>query len=181
MFVPLAMLTLACAAGHGWCGEPDAPPPSATQEYHVRALDPRVREWIRIGGSHSPTFRALLDRLTASDVIVYLEIVDQISSGADGHTIFVAGAERVRYLRIQLTGRARPVESVALLGHELQHAVEVADAPCVRNPEGFAALYRRDENGSRQLDSVAARAAGRRITDELASRPSGMSVKRGER
>ena len=53
---------------------------------------------------------------------------------------------------------------VALLGHELQHAVEVASAPDVMTPAQLATLYRRIgvPMGPGRYDSDAARTTGYR-------------------
>ena len=56
-----------------------------------------------------------------------------------------------RYLRISLDRRYGSGQRLTLLGHELQHAVEIADAPWVTDHEGVATLYRsigfRSDNG----------------------------------
>ena len=149
----------------------DVPAPaSAAREYHVRGVDSRVRDWIRIGASGSLTFSTLLDRLATSDVIVYVEIVPRISTGVSGHLLFVTSTRTVRYLRVALADDGGRTEMVSRLGHELQHAVEIADAPCVRDSEAVARFYQAiggtDMGGSR-YDSAAARAAGERVREEL--------------
>jgi len=147
----------------------DAPPsPTATREYHVRALDPRVREWMRLGAAGSPTFNELLNRLAASDVIVYVQVVDRIPGGADGQIFFVTSTDTARYLRIEIEDRGRPFAKVSLLGHELQHAVEIAGAPRVRDSQAMATMYLRVGDPSTWYDSPAARLIGERVRDELA-------------
>ena len=69
-----AAVLISCAVS----GPADPVAPAATREYHVRALDPRVREWIKLGAAHSRTLDDLLSRLTKSDLIVYVEMVDRI-------------------------------------------------------------------------------------------------------
>lgn len=141
---------------------------TATREYHVRALDPRVREWISLGSTHSRTFNELLNHLTKSDLIVYVEIVHSIPAGAAGQTSFVTSTDTARYLRIELAGGGSLFEMVSLLGHELQHAVEIADAPRVRDSRGMATMYLRAGDTSTRYDSAAARLTGERVRDELA-------------
>lgn len=141
---------------------------TATREYHVRALDPRVREWISLGAMHSRTFSDLLNHLTKSDLIVYVQIVDSIPGGAAGQTAFVTSTDTARYLRIELAGGGSLFEMVSLLGHELQHAVEIADAPRVRTSRGLATMYLQAGGTSTRYDSAAARLTGERVRDELA-------------
>lgn len=152
----------------------DSPAPSAPVDSigsRVRALDPRTRDWIRIGTTQSPTFRALLARLSASDLIVYIEIVDGIIGGSAGRLYLVTATSSVRYLRIELVAQGNVREMVALVGHELQHAVEIADARQVRDRQALALLYLgMGENplDRSRYDSVAARVTEERVRSELA-------------
>src|SRR5688572_131639 len=94
---------------------PGAPlPPAVPREYHVRAVDPRVRDWIGLGATYSRTFSQLLDRLGRSDLIVYVQIVDRIPGGATGRLLFVTSTHIARYLRIELDGRGNLFEIVSL-------------------------------------------------------------------
>jgi hypothetical protein len=149
------------------------PTPSiAARDHHVRALDRRVHEWIRIGSSGSRTFSALMDRLAASDLIVYVQIVNRLPGGGHGQLSFLASTTTVRYVRIDLVRDGRAAEMVALLGHELQHAVEIANAPRVRDSQSMAILYLHLDGihakGTR-FDTAEARITGSRVKDELAA------------
>jgi hypothetical protein len=151
----------------------DAPTPVIdARQHHVRATDARVREWLRVGAAGSRTFNILLDRLAASDLIVYVRVVDRIPGGAQGQLAFMTATSTVRYVRIDLVPDGSTAVMVALLGHELQHAVEIADAPRVRDSQSMAVLYLLIEGihtkGTR-YDTVAARVTGDRVKDELAS------------
>ena len=163
----------------------DCPAPSAPIDpigSHVRALDARTQEWIRIGTTQSPTFRALAARLAASDLILYIEIVDGIIGGSAGRLYFVTATRSVRYVRIELVAQGNVREMVALVGHELQHAVEVANAPQVRDRQALALLYLgMSENGLNrtQFDSVAARVTEERVRSELAGYRSGVPAHTG--
>ncbi len=158
-----AAVLISCAVS----GPAEPVVPTATREYHVRALAPRVREWIKLGAAHSHTLDELLSRLTKSDLIVYVEMVDRIPSGAAGQIFFVTTTETARYLRIELDSRGSLVEILATLGHELEHAAEIAAAPHVRDSRGMAAMYLRPGAPSTWYDSVAARHTGERVKDEL--------------
>lgn len=153
--------------------EPESSAPSKRDPiaYHVRAVNPHAQEWIRVGTSESKTFRTLLARLGASDLIVYIEIVNRIIGGAAGHLYFVTATADVRYVRIEVVADRSAREMVALLGHELQHAVEIADARHVRDSRAMALLYLgMTENlpGTR-YDSVEARLTEERVRRELSS------------
>lgn len=60
-----------------------------------------------------------------------------------GKLIFVTAAGGVRYLRIRLACTLTGVRQIAMLGHELRHAVEVANAPWVLDESSLADEYRR--------------------------------------
>lgn len=162
--------TLALAPGPG--ADP-SPAVVATDgiAFHVRAIDSRAQEWIRAGAAASRTFRSLLTRLGESDLIVYVEIVDRIVGSAVGQLYFVAAIGGVRYVRIEVVADGDASSMVALVGHELQHAVEVADAPHVRDSKALGMLYRGMlENAFAGLhyDSVAARVTEGRVKSEVA-------------
>jgi len=151
---------------------PDSSAPSGPADpiaFHVRAVDPQAQEWIRVGASASKTFRKLLARLASSDLIVYVEIVDRIIGGAAGHLYFVTAAAGVRYVRIEVVADGTVGEMVTLLGHELQHAVEIADARQVRDPQSMARLYlgMTENLPSTKYDSVAARVTEERVRREI--------------
>ncbi|MBI4264084.1 MAG: hypothetical protein HY657_06900 [Acidobacteria bacterium] len=99
-------------------------------EHHVRTTDLYLRELIRDAVDTSPTFRALVARLQRSDVIVYVSREGTLPS-VDGQLTFRVASGGVRYLAIRLAWNRTPRRHVASLAHELQHAVEIADAPWV--------------------------------------------------
>jgi hypothetical protein len=83
-----------------------------------------------------------------------------------------------RFLRIQLNRAGSHEWLVALLGHELQHAIEVVEAPDVRSAADLGGLYRRIgvPIGPDTFDSVAARQAGYTVRHELTARGTGLRV-----
>jgi len=167
--MPLAIPLLICMLAFG----PATPtreraPIADTIDYHVRATDPLVRAWIRNGGAESPTLNRLLAQLTASDVIVHLVLLDRIGGGVDGQLSFVTATPLARYLRIELTRLGGRADMIALIAHELQHAVEVARSPRVRDPQSLATLYLQlgdSMRDPRHFDSVAAR-----LTEDIVRR-----------
>jgi hypothetical protein len=138
--------------------------------YHVRATDASTREWLRTGAIQSGTFRALLGRLALSDLIVYVGTVDRIAGGAAGQLSFTLATPTVRYVRIELAATGNVREMIALVAHELQHAVEIAAAPQVRDPQAMALLYLGMGQGGDHArhESRAARVIEARVRTELA-------------
>lgn len=136
---------------------------------HVRTQDRNVRHLLKRGFHRSPTFAQLMARLEHSDVLVYIEEVPRLPGGLDGRMMMLPTAHGQRYVRIQIVLRGAPDESVAILGHELQHAIEVAQASGVSDQAQLTALYQRIgmRGGPHVYDTIAAQEVGRVIRREL--------------
>src|SRR5215472_211854 len=122
------------------------PPPSAVLESptrHVRTTNPYVSKLLRDGFYRSPTFARLVTRLERSDLIVYVELLPRMPSGIEGRMMMMPRTHDHRYVRIQMGMQGSATDDIALLGHELQHARELADAPGVIDMTGFVALFER--------------------------------------
>jgi hypothetical protein len=111
-----------------------------------------------------------VEALDRSDVIVYIETSRSMPSSLAGRMLIAAGPANQRYLRIQISAAPRGVELISLIGHELQHALEVAASPQVRDEQSLITLYRAIGHGPRgqhKYDTVAAQNAGRQVRTEL--------------
>ena len=140
--MPLAVTLLVWMLGnHPAAPARDLVRDSDTVEFHVRATDPVLRGWIGNGAAESRTLRDLLSRLTASDVIVHLVLVDRLPNGAEGQLYFVTTTPTARYLRAEIVRRGSRSDTIALVAHELQHAAEIAGAPRVRDARSMATFY----------------------------------------
>ena len=136
---------------------------------HVRTQDRSVRLLLKRGFNRSTTFAHLMARLEHSDVIVYIEEVPRLPGALEGRMMMLPTAHGQRYVRIQIALHGTPDESVALLGHELQHAIEVAQELAVNDQTQLAALYQRigTRGGPHVYDTFAAQEIGRVIRREL--------------
>jgi len=150
--------------------EPAAPDP------HIRSLEPGLLDALAGGARVSPTLERLVDRLEASDVVVYLRFDRSPAPNTAGHIAFLAAVPGRRYLQISVDRRNNTCQLIAILGHELQHAVEIAEAPSVTTEAALAALYRligfRSSGGRNAecFDSDLAIATGQLILREVQSR-----------
>jgi hypothetical protein len=147
--------------------------PSAVLESptrHVRTTSPYAQSLLRDGFQRSPTFARLLVRLERSDLIVYIESQAALPPGIEGRMMMLSSAHGLRYVLIQIGTGDSQQDAIALLGHELEHANEIADAPGVSDMNGFVALYERIgvRSGSHQYETKMAQEAGRQIRRELA-------------
>jgi len=122
----------------------------------------------------SATVRSMVARLEASDVIVYVTMRPMRNRVIAGGLEFVAATATDRVLRVVLAFPLDRVSRIAMLGHELQHAVEVADAPEIRSRAQFEAHYQSHgiegaAAGAHETDR--ARLAERRVRAELHAGP----------
>jgi hypothetical protein len=148
----------------------DGPAPPAPS--HIRPLSADARDLVASGVDRSESIRTLVDHLEASDLVVYIRL-RWFMTDRNGQLIFVSSAGSLRYVIIEIAcGRIVP-DQLATLGHELRHAVEVADAAAVVSRASFARHYARigiDLGGaglSRQYETDAAVEAGETVRREL--------------
>jgi hypothetical protein len=108
---------------------------------HVRTADSTILALIDAGVSGSATFRGLIATLNESDVIVYVapNRARNTLGGYLAHNIVSQGEHR--YLRIAVDTAGTKHRLVPLLAHELQHAVEVAQAPDARDAQSLERLF----------------------------------------
>jgi hypothetical protein len=140
---------------------------------HVRSSDTRLRAVIADGVDRSPLFRDLVARLDASDVIVYVQTDRAMPPRLQGRLTLLSFAGGRRYVLVRIACALTGTQQIAILGHELQHAVEIASAESVVDEPSLAAEYRRIGFASGALqqghgyDSEAAIEMGRRVWREL--------------
>jgi hypothetical protein len=149
------------------CAEPAVNPYLGA---HVRGLTPEMVRLIDHGTQRSATFKSLVTALNNSDVVVYLGTSMRLPKGVDGRLVFMTSAGGVRYLYAEVIAGLSLNELVATVGHELQHALEVATHAEVRDAASLASLYERigiPSHTKNRYDTVAAQSAGRRVRAEL--------------
>ena len=134
----------------------------------VRSSSPAIVAAIATATEQSPTFRALIDAINASDGIVYLE-EDRCGHGVRAclAALTLAGANRV--LRIHVGKYPSALSLMAVIGHELRHAIEVLSNRDIKSTVSMQQFYLRQ--GSRRLggaiETNAAIAAGESVRAEL--------------
>lgn len=107
----------------------------------VRTSEPIIASALTLAASHSPTFQALLDRLRASDLIVYVRTRYELPQAMHGQLTFMgAGGER-RYLLVNVAWGLMDDHLITTLAHELQHAVEVAERPDIVDSLSLGRAY----------------------------------------
>ena len=150
---------------------------------HLRPASSIAAGMLEEGRCRSATFRSLVATVEASDLIVYVNARHFSSRRLAGGLQFAGATASNRFLRIVIGLTVDRIARIALLGHELQHAVEVAAAPDIRSRTGFDHYYRaHGVPGATQhaFDTEAARLAQARIRAEVAEslRAAGSSERR---
>jgi hypothetical protein len=156
---------------------PPGPAPSASPWSawaHTRPLSPGAIELLDIAADRSAIVAGLLEDIERTDLIVYItDSMPGVFTGPKSTMVFLSGDSSLRYLLIRVDSMRLPLpERIAALGHELQHAMEVAAAPEVKSASGMAELYRRIgwETSKGRFESQAAQTVAFRITKQLGQR-----------
>lgn len=92
----------------------------------VRPVDAAAALTLTRGLDASPLIRSLVQEIEASRVIVHVMSSRELPQNIAGTTRFVTSRGGYRYLRIALSASLREHDRIAILGHELEHAAEIA-------------------------------------------------------
>ena len=134
----------------------------------VRSSNAVIVKVLKEASDRSRTFRGLVETIKASDGTVYVE------EGKCGYgvraclvTVTMAGANRNLWVKVDT--RLADCELMELIGHELQHTIEVLGDRTVTN--GFALYYFFLKEGSRSkglaFETDAAIAVGETVRAEV--------------
>jgi hypothetical protein len=175
-----ALAALAVVGNGPETAAPNRTRPAVKREAHelltaidrpVRGLGKEVQDLLARGMARSQTFASLVSALDLSDVIVYVEVNRKLPAVVAGRLLFATTAHNGhRYLRVQISGDGTRNMQIAAIAHELQHALEVAEAPEVQDEAGLARHYERigvQGAMARSYDTLAAQATGRRVLLEV--------------
>lgn len=113
----------------------------AAQGMTPRPLDSIAETAFIQAQSGSALVRTLVQRLERSNLIVHIESSHQLPIGVAGTMQFVISRGGYRYVRISLAVDSSPEARAVMLGHELQHACELA-ASDADNLASVRLLYR---------------------------------------
>jgi hypothetical protein len=112
---------------------------------HVRSDDPALVQVIQEGVARSQTFRAIVDQIDRLPGLVYL-----VSSRCGAKSMLRACLDHnvrargdYRFLRVNITPNESGSRLIALVAHELQHAVEVLSDDSATSQDGVTGLYER--------------------------------------
>jgi hypothetical protein len=138
----------------------------------VRGLDRDARRILQRASEASPSIARMLADLESSDVMVGIETA-RLPRFLNGEVRVVAATPEARYLRVRLNVPKGDHELVAVLGHELCHALEIAAMKDVRDTPSLVKAYQRigtKGHGDGYYETEAALEAGRNVAKELGRR-----------
>lgn len=101
---------------------------AAAQSLPLRPVDEVATATLGHALAHSSVVRSLTAAIEQSNLIVHIESSWQLPPGISGTTRFVTSRGGYRFARITFNGGLPLLERTALLGHELQHARELAES-----------------------------------------------------
>jgi len=141
---------------------------------HIRSGGADVRALLDLGYARSATFKSLVDRLERAPVIVFVRFA-RCTGRVPACVHYLGERDGDRYVRIAIDrlegGEAR---LCCLLAHELQHAVELADAPEARtHPDVERLLARIGRQWGEGFETDAAAAVAREVERELSAAAGG--------
>jgi hypothetical protein len=109
----------------------------------IHSDDAEVRALIREGLARSATLRALDNALRTTDVVVYVQ-PSVMRSGLGGYVPHrVAATAAARYVLVVISPEGSTARRISVIGHELQHALEIATTPQVGRTQTAAELFDR--------------------------------------
>ncbi|HEX2344814.1 MAG TPA: hypothetical protein VHI98_30375 [Vicinamibacterales bacterium] len=145
----------------------------------VKVSQALLRQLLAEGFARSKTFRRLVDGLDASDWLVFVQpgpCPEKAAVACLLHT--VAEFEGSPYVRVLVNFNHRhPDNVIATLAHELQHALEVAQDPNVKDTATMRALFERigtvrvRSGSATTYETDGARRIGEQVLRELGAAP----------
>jgi len=136
----------------------------------VRTPNPQIAAMIERAAESSATFRAMVDQINTSDSIVFV---------ADGHcqnhqaacftATQMAGSQRMLFVTVDLSKHHHDCDTMASIGHELRHTLEVIADPSVTTPALQYFFYRSKgfHANAGGFETQAAMEAGTEVRDEV--------------
>lgn len=144
----------------------------AWRQARVRPQDPRLVDLLRGGVARSATLRAIVKRLEAGNLFVYVGLSTNMRAGLAGKLTWMSSSGAFRYVKATINTEQSSDQMLATLAHELQHALEVGDDETVIDQRSLIGLYRRIGRPSTSgvagaFDTLAAQQTGVQVRREL--------------
>jgi hypothetical protein len=141
------------------------------EQARLRSDNPAITRLIATADQRSTTFHGLLEDIGRTDGIVY------IATGLCGHGVracmphSIARSGPFRLLRILIDPKYVNLDDAHLtgiIGHELQHALEILSDPTITSAAAMFNFYKRTAPTSGAFETAAAILVGDRVKGEMA-------------
>jgi hypothetical protein len=140
----------------------------------VRSEHPTILRLIAQATERSATFRREIEAIHATDGLIFVH-EGRCGGGMFAclmHTVERAGPYRL--LRVKLDLRQSDLDSMAAIGHELQHAIEVLSDPHVTDNHTIVSFFQQlAPAGTDRFETTAAIRAGMDVHFELRAHATG--------
>ena len=152
----------------------------------LRPQDARSTQVLKEGAARSATFKALVDRVEAGDVIVYVAVSPIMKSTLSGALTWMTRAGDFRYVRATIRTELTFDQMIASVAHELQHAVEVIEDASVIDERSLVEMYKKIGQPSRAAgpsgwETLAAQRTGTQVRRELVTVPTMVMARASDR
>jgi hypothetical protein len=138
---------------------------------HVRPLNQASGALMAVAQQRSATVRDLFNKLEADNLVVYVNVTTLNSDGPESGLRFVGTSTVQRFVLISISDTSAVDRRIELLGHELQHAVDVAGTPWVTDDGRFQSLMTmvgwRDSSRARGYETMAANQTERLVRRDV--------------
>lgn len=108
---------------------------------HVRILDPSLKLKFDRGVQRSVTMRRLVDEIENAPVLVFASCAKQLPTQIGARLNLITSIDGLRYVRVEINCLFNERLQIALLAHELQHAVEIAHRVDILDVDSMQAYY----------------------------------------
>lgn len=144
---------------------------------HLRPATPAASSFVSGAAAASPIVRGLLEKLEQGNVVAYVHLVPATPGLAPSTLTFVGRSSSQRFVLLHIGNDVPADRQIALLGHELQHVLELTRAPWVTSQADVQSLLAmigwRDATRASGFETGAAVAVEHKIAKQLraVSRP----------
>ena len=154
----------------------------AATDPHLRPADAADSALVADAVARSSTVRALADRLKETDLVAYVRVSPSRRGAGDSSISFLGRSRVQRFMVITINRDLALDRQVALIGHELQHAVDMSRVSWVSSPAHLHAYLAttgwKSAYPERVFETYSALRTERQVSRELAAAERGAGTPR---
>lgn len=149
---------------------------AAQGDPHLRVTDRGLKALLEAGVERSPTLAALIADVEAASIVAYIECDMRLPSRILARLNLITSIGGIRYVRIAVDCAIGARRQMALLAHEIKHALEIAERRDIEDAEAMESFYEdvgfqtTVEGTHRNYETDAAIAVQRQVENEIRRR-----------